>query len=484
MGSFQNPNVDVTDELMEIEYGLEVSVPHPHDGDRVSYSSTLADVVGVITRSAAKKEQAQITAGQSETETEEETYDPKAQEIELTTYKVLPHHPDITRLIEEQLQDLEIRKKLVEIQKNPTKHPYLLEDSVLYKLQSRDDGKTVSKLIYLPKSMIRPALYSYHDHPLSGHFGSQRTYDKMKYKYWWPNMQQTIVEYIESCMKCKQNNYSRQKKPGHMHLIEPPFGPFQVIGIDFCGSFLRTPIVALADCSAQSTAQALYDEYICKYGVPTTILSDNGSHFQNQLMTALTQSLGHNHIYSTTYHPQANGCVERFNATFVPQLAKLQDEKANNWDEFLPSVVFAYNTRQHFSTKYSPFQLQYGRAPRLPPDQAPPTVIFNKPCNYFYQLQKNLEIYHKIARENIIRNQQLSKQRYDRNRRDPHYKVGDLVLTRYYGIRHKLSEQYSKFPARIIEVQHPVYWVQQVETTAIARVHVNDLRLVLEQPVL
>ncbi|CAF4585648.1 unnamed protein product, partial [Didymodactylos carnosus] len=80
-----------------------------------------------------------------------------------------------------------------------------------------------------------------------------------------------------------------------------------------------------------------------------------------------------------------------------------------------------------------PFQLQYGRAPRLPPDQAPPTVIFNKPCDYFYQLQKNLELYHKIARENIIRNQQLSKQRYDRNRRDPHYKVGDLVLTRYYG---------------------------------------------------
>ncbi|CAF1144417.1 unnamed protein product, partial [Didymodactylos carnosus] len=75
-----------------------------------------------------------------------------------------------------------------------------------------------------------------------------------------------------------------------------------------------------------------------------------------------------------------------------------------------------------------PFQLQYGRAPRLPPDQAPPTVIFNKRCDYFYQLQKNLEIYHKIARENIIRNQQLSKQRYDRNRQDPHYKVGDLVL--------------------------------------------------------
>ncbi|CAF0981004.1 unnamed protein product [Didymodactylos carnosus] len=66
--------------------------------------------------------------------------------------------------------------------------------------------------------------------------------------------------------------------------------------------------------------------------------------------------------------------VERFNATFVPQLAKLQDQESNNWDEFLPAVVFAYNTGQHFTTGYSPFKLQYGQDPKLPPDQPPKTV--------------------------------------------------------------------------------------------------------------
>ncbi|CAF1356279.1 unnamed protein product [Didymodactylos carnosus] len=140
----RNP-IDVTDELMEIEYGLEVPEPHRHDGDRVSYGSKLADVVGVTTSSADNKEQAQATADQSETETDD-TDDSKPQELEPTTYSVLPHHLDITHLIEEQRQDPEIRKKLVEIQTNPTKHPYLFEDSVLYKLQLRDGGKTVSKL--------------------------------------------------------------------------------------------------------------------------------------------------------------------------------------------------------------------------------------------------------------------------------------------------------------------------------------------------
>ncbi|CAF1688048.1 unnamed protein product, partial [Didymodactylos carnosus] len=55
-----------------------------------------ADVVGVTTRSAAKKEQAQTTADQSETETEEETDDTdnrKPLERESITDRVLPHHP-------------------------------------------------------------------------------------------------------------------------------------------------------------------------------------------------------------------------------------------------------------------------------------------------------------------------------------------------------------------------------------------------------
>ncbi|CAF1013801.1 unnamed protein product [Didymodactylos carnosus] len=337
--------------------------------------------------------------------------------------------------------------------------------------------------------MIQPALRSYHDHPTSAHFSVQRTYAKMKYKYWWPDMQRYIIDYINSCIVCKQHNYSRQKKPGHLHPITPPTGPFQVIGIDYCGPFLTTckenkyvlcitdhftrwvTAIALPDCSPQTTARTIFEEYVCKYGVPATILSDQGSHFLNQLMKALTALLGHNHIYSTCYHPQTNGIVERFNATFVPQLAKLQDQESDNWDEYLPSVVFAYNTGQHFSTGYSPFELQFGQDPKLPPDEPPKMVIFNRPNDYYQQLKKNLAIYHRHARQNMIRQQQLSKQRYDNNRKDPHYEVGQLVLLRMYGIRSKLEAKYSRVPSKVIEVKHPIYWVADVETRAVARVH-------------
>ncbi|CAF3502594.1 unnamed protein product [Rotaria socialis] len=115
-------------------------------------------------------------------------------------------------------------------------------------------------------------------------------------------MKSTIKHYIESCPWCKQYNVTCYKRDGHLRPIAPPDGPFLLIVIDYCGPLKRTPrenqyvlvmtdrfsrhitVLALLNSTAETTAQALFNEYFCKFGIPAVILSDQGPHFRNQLI--------------------------------------------------------------------------------------------------------------------------------------------------------------------------------------------------------
>ena len=233
---------------------------------------------------------------------------------------------------------------------------------------------------------------------------------------------------------------------------------------------------AVPDCSAETAAKAVFNEYICKYGVPAAILSDQGTHFHNQLMEAMSKLVGYNHIYSTTYHSQSNGMIERFNATFVPQIAKLQDKENNNWDEFLSSVVFAYNTGIHSTTNYSPFQLLFAREPELPTDGGLSSFSFRKPNDYYEQLKKSMQVIHTHARENIIRKQHQYKIQYDQRRVDHQYAINDRVLIKRHGMKTKLEPKYSVTPQIIIREKHPVYVAKDEITQSEKQVHINDIR--------
>ena len=353
---------------------------------------------------------------------------------------------------------------------------------------------TVPTLPFSKRTSINQQLVNDHICKLTRHFGVLRTYLKIRNKFWWPEMKQSIIHYIRSCIPCQQFNVSRAKKPGRLQPIPPPEGPFQLIGMDYCGPLKRTPrgnqyvlcitdyftrwivAVAVPDCSAQTTAEALFNEFICKYGVPTVILTDQGTHFLNQLMEAMSKLVGYNHKYSTTYHPQSNGMIERFNATFIPQIAKLQDREDNNWDDYLSPVVFAYNTGCHSTTQYAPYELLFGREPRFPTDQSRTSFTFQRPNDYYEQLKKSMKIIHSHARENIIRKQRQYKIQYDKQRSDPHYAIDDRVLIRRHGMKNKLEPKFSITPQIIVREEHPVYVVKDEITQSETRVHINDIR--------
>jgi len=379
--------------------------------------------------------------------------------------------------------------------------PHILfefENGILYKLVSTSHGQTKHKLIYLPSSMIKPLLHSYHDNPLiGGHFGVRRTLDKIRQQYWWPDMKSSINSHIKSCLVCQAHNISRQKRPGFLQPNPSPVGLNQLLGIDFCGSFSSTPqdnryvlcltdyftkfvtAVALPTCTAAVTASTIFKEYICRYGVPKAILSDQGTSFKNQLMNSLSALIGFNHILCTPYHPQSNGQTERFNSTFVTQIAKLTDRESNNWDEYLSPIIFAYNTGIHSTTNISPFELTFDRPANLPTDRPSTSFIFPSPHDYYQQLVRQLKLYHATVKHNVFNRQQHTKRRYDRNRSNPCYDIGTTILTRLFLNKSKLDPVFSTNPKIVVKQQHPIYCVKDINTHVVSRVHVNDIRPII-----
>nr|ABL86690.1 putative pol protein [Philodina roseola] len=485
------------DELFDIEYGLDTK-----SRSTAITSSTNNLLATMVLRSHNKKGQYETSHSSNNNNIELHNHAKSTSNSQhhtdssRLTSTFSTNKFDITQLKDEQQRDRFIQKSVKDLQTNPHNTSFVIKDNTLYKLISPFRlSKIKIEVVCVPMSMINSLLQACHDDPMSGgHFSIDRTFNKLKKHYWWPNMKNSIKQYLKSCLLCQQFNISRQKKPGRLRSITPPEGPFQVIGIDYCGPLKRTPrenryvliitdyftrhivAVPLPNCSTETTAEALFNEYFCKFGVPGLIISDQGSHFRNELMSSMRTLIGYNHIFSTPYHPQTNGIVGRFNSTFIPQISKLQDSENNNWDEYLQAVVFAYNSGVHKTTNYSPYELLYGRPPRLPFYSKPSHFSFRQPNDYFEQLRKTLKIYNQSARFNIIQQQARSKTYYDQNRKDPIYSVGDRVLRRVHGIKSKLDPIFSPSPQVIIQSLHPVYIIRDEQTNIESRVHVGDLR--------
>ena len=87
--------------------------------------------------------------------------------------------------------------------------------------------------------MVKDLLYSTHTHITSAHNGSDRTYHKLQYNYYWPNMMDDVKQYVKQCLLCARYNIPRHKPPGFLETPEPPNEIFDMIGIDFWDQHVR-----------------------------------------------------------------------------------------------------------------------------------------------------------------------------------------------------------------------------------------------------
>ena len=66
--------------------------------------------------------------------------------------------------------------------------------------------------------------------------------------------------------------------------------------------------------------QFVYEDIISRHGCPCTIISDNGTHFDNSFMSSICDKFRIKHRFSSPYHPQTNGLIEWLNQTLMKSL--------------------------------------------------------------------------------------------------------------------------------------------------------------------
>ena len=215
-----------------------------------------------------------------------------------------------------------------------------------------------------------------------GHFQFASTLHSLldRYRFWWYRMSHDVAVAVQSCPSCTR--FDRVIAPEHpARSLEVP-GVFHRVAMDLVlglpvterghngilviSEYLtKFPVVyPIKSKTAVETAAHLWS-YMCTYGPPRELLSDQGREFVNSTVAALSSITGTVRRLTSPYHPRTDGHVERYNQTLIDSLEKHCHDKPEDWDLHLDSVVFAYRIRVHSATGHSPFELLYGRTANL-----------------------------------------------------------------------------------------------------------------------
>jgi hypothetical protein len=255
---------------------------------------------------------------------------------------------------------------------------FIVIEGQLYKKNKQESQRPLK---VVKTNEVDIILYNLHSDSLAEHFALEETYRRVKIRYYWPQMYDDVRRYVQTCDECQRRGKNKRTEPLHPIKVGQPFDR---VGMDIIGPLPTTNkgnkyIVvvtdyltkwpearALKDAKASSVVPFFYEDIICRHGCPKELLTDRGTHFVNQMLDSLCAELEVKHKLTTAYYPQTNGLVERFNRTLCETLAKFANENKNDWDDFLPSTLFAYRTKRHSITRHEPFYLTYGRNATLP----------------------------------------------------------------------------------------------------------------------
>ena len=356
---------------------------------------------------------------------------------------------------------------------------FTLKDGILYKRWFDFDHRP-HLLLCVPKELRILIVKELHDGEFSGgHAGGAKTYQKIKSRFYWENLEKSVKTYVRNCENCQLNKPSKRSPKGLMSTPNP-LEPFECVGMDIVGpinsskrgnkyiivmvdlftKWLETG--ALKNTKAPTLAKWFCTQVLPRHGAINRVITDNGSYFTSEFFEQVMELTSSRHITTAPYSPQSNGNAEKACGIISQMIKQFVREEVDRWDHYLPWLTFVYNTNVQKSTKYSPFRLLYNREAKFPIDVALGLPRENKfGENYEKCLTETLE----FVRLHIKDAHNENKSKYDSKHRDEEFEVGDLVVLctplREVGVSTRFLPQ-ADGPFRIFKKYSPLVYKLQL----------------------
>jgi len=157
-----------------------------------------------------------------------------------------------------------------------------------------------------------------------------------------------------------------------------PFSPgkgqvkFLIVAVDYFTKWIEAK--PLTTITAQQVQQFVWKDIVCRYGVPHTIITDNGQQFIDKELSKFYTGLDIKHITSSVEHPQTNGQAKAANKVILMELRKRLDNAKGRWPEELVEVLWAYRCTPQSATNESLFSLVYGANAMIPVEIGEPSL--------------------------------------------------------------------------------------------------------------
>ncbi|CAF4944161.1 unnamed protein product [Pieris macdunnoughi] len=239
-------------------------------------------------------------------------------------------------------------------------------------------------LIFPSLSEIKKILKENHDIPIAGHLGTIRMVKRIQEKYHWKGMRSDIENYVRSCKSCQENKALRKLNRAPMQITTSSTIPFQRIAMDIVGPLPESGtakvkfILTLQDdltkfsiaypirsTTAEETSDCLI-HFITLFGIPKSILTDQGTNFTSNLFKKTCDFMKIKQLWSSPYHPQTQGALERSHSTLKEYLKSFVNQDQDNWPRYVYTAIMTYNTSVHCTTNYTPYELLFGQKPLIP----------------------------------------------------------------------------------------------------------------------